>query len=478
MAASAGRKEIRVDTRVPEDHDTFRDALASVGRDGRRRWMYTARTVVGACLLAFLFLAPFLTIGGQPLMLLDVLERRFVLLGVVFRPQDFSVVVLIALAVLVTLVLSTVLVGRVWCGWLCPQTVFMELLFRRLEFLVEGSAERQLRRDRGPWTADRVLRKGLKHAIFFGLSFVIANVFLAWIIGAEKLRVIVTDPPGRHLAGLAAITLFSAVFYAVFARFREQACVLACPYGRMMSALIDSRTVTVTYDGPRGEPRGRLVPHAGRDGRSQGDCIDCHQCVTVCPTGIDIRDGIQLECVNCTACIDACNRVMARVGRPPGLIRLTSHEAVARGERRWLTPRVAAYGSVWLGLVAAVILVLVLRRDLDVVILRQPGTLYATAGAGEIANFYSLQALNRTSRTTPFAIEVVEPGGAIVTVLGHPGEVEPYGLFEGRLLLRIPTDSLAGASTPVRFAVRTGHGVVQTIDSAFLGPAMAGRGGP
>ncbi len=259
-------------------------------------------------------------------MMLNVLERRFVLLGMLFRPQDFYLVVLIGLTCLVTVVLSTVVFGRIWCGWLCPQTVFMEMLFRKIEYIIEGSAEQQLRRDRGPWSRDKMWRRGVKHVIFFALSFVIANVFLAWIIGAPALQAIVTDSPARHVVGLAAIVIFSFVFYLVFARFREQACVLACPYGRMLSALTDARTITITYDWRRGEPRNRLVRGAHE---TTGDCIDCHQCVTVCPTGIDIRDGIQLECVNCTACIDACNGVMARVGRPLGLIRLTSHNAIA-----------------------------------------------------------------------------------------------------------------------------------------------------
>src|SRR5436190_7493290 len=300
-----------------DDHDVFRDELASVARDGRRRWIYArqpagryyrARTVVSVVLLAFLCLAPFARVHGQPLMLLDVVNREFVLLGVFFRPQDFYLVVLIALTVLVTLVTMTVIAGRVWCGWLCPQTIFMEMVFRRLEYLIDGSAEQQLRRNKGPWTIERGARYAIKHAVFFALSFGIANVFLAWIVGAPALWKIVTDPPSQHLAGLTAISVFSLVFFLVFARFREQACVLACPYGRMLSALTDAETVMVTYDATRGEPRGRMTEI------DRGDCIDCHQCVTVCPTGIDIRHGIQLECVNCTACMDACDGVMTRAG--------------------------------------------------------------------------------------------------------------------------------------------------------------------
>ena len=488
---------------LTEEHDAFRNELASVARDGRRKWVYArkpsgrlyrARTVISWVLLAFLFLAPFIQVGGQPLMMLNVLERRFVLLGVLFRPQDFYLVVLIGLTLLVTVMLSTVVFGRIWCGWLCPQTVFMEMLFRKLEYFIEGSAEQQLRRDRGPWTPDKTLRRGGKHVIFFGLSFVIANVFLAWIIGAPALKQIVTDSPADHIVGLVAILIFTFVFYMVFARFREQACVLACPYGRMLSALTDARTITITYDWRRGEPRHRLV--RGGQG-AKGDCIDCHQCVTVCPTGIDIRDGIQLECVNCTACVDACNAVMVRVGRPEGLIRFTSHHAVATsgvvapglgaagGEgagsfisrislaiRSGLSARIAAYTAVWLILACSVAVLLAGRRDLDVLILRQPGTLFTTITGGDVANFYSVQALNRTGRSRAFTIEVVEPHGATVTAIGQLGEVAAYGLTESRVMLRIQPAALAGASTHVRFAVRADDGAVQTIESSFVGPGQ------
>jgi cytochrome c oxidase accessory protein FixG len=466
---------------LSEEHDSFRNALASVARDGRRRWIYArqpsgryyrARTILSWFLLAFLLLAPFVEVGGQPLMLLNVLERRFVILGVLFRPQDFYFVVLLALTTLVTIVLATVVVGRVWCGWLCPQTVFMEMLFRKLEYLIEGSAEQQVRRERAPWTWDKAVRRTVKHGVFFGLSFVIANVFLAWIIGAGQLKIIVTDPPSQHLAGLSAIVVFSFVFYMVFVRFREQACILACPYGRMLSALTDARTVMVTYDWRRGEPRGRLLrTRTDAAGRTSGDCIDCHQCVTVCPTGIDIRDGIQLECVNCTACMDACDGVMTKVGRPRGLIRYTSEDALRHGAPRWISARSAAYGAVWLVLLGIVAVVQAGRRDVDVLILRQPGTIYNTVAGGDVANFYNVQVLNRTGKGRQVRIDVAAPAGGTVTPLGELDHVGPYGLLEGRVMVRLPPQALAGASTPLRFEVRTDEGVAQVIESAFLGPA-------
>lgn len=483
---------------LDEEHESFRNELASIHKDGRRKWVfarqpsgryYRARTILSWFLLAFLFGAPFVRINGQQLVLLDFLERRFVAFGMVFWPQDFYLVVLIALAVLVTLALSTTAVGRIWCGWLCPQTVFMEMLFRKIEYLIDGSAAEQLRRSRAPLTFDTVRRRVLKHGIFFGLSFLIANVFLAYIIGADDLWTIVTDSPAAHLAGLTAIVLFSLVFYGVFARFREQACTLACPYGRVMSTLIDAHTLTVTYDRPRGEPRSRIrhepqarihhEPQARIDHDSQaaahaaGDCVDCGQCVTVCPTGIDIRNGIQLECVNCAACIDACDDVMRRVKRPTGLIRITSHEAVRTGRTQWLTGRVKAYATIWLVLVVSVGTLLARRTDIDVIILRQPGTMFTTLDNGAVANFYNLQVINRTSR--PYALEyrMLSPTGATVTALGANDRVEPYGLVESRIMLQVPRASLTGANTPVVMEIRADGVLVQTASSSLVGPNSA-----
>ena len=459
-----------------EAHQHFRDELASVQKDGRRRWVYArqpsgryyrARTVVSWFLLAFFLLAPFVKVQGQPLLLFNVIERKFVVFGLVFWPQDFYLLVLCVLTGFVTIALVTAAVGRVWCGWMCPQTVFLEMLFRKIEFAIEGSAQQQLRRDKAPLTFDTAWRKGLKHAIFFALSFGIANVFLAYIIGAEQLWTIVTDPPNAHLVGLAAITVFSLVFYSVFARFREQACTFACPYGRVMGALVDASTITVAYDRPRGEPRGRLV--RGTERSDRGDCIDCHQCVTVCPTGIDIRNGIQLECVACTACIDACDDVMTRIGKPTGLIRYASEEGLRRpGATRWLTPRVKAYALVWLVLFSTATTLIARRPDLDVLVLRQPGTLQATLGGGDVGNFYTVQVINRSSRRHALTYAVRQPQGGALTALGEIGHVEPRGLVNGRMLLRLPATALQGTTTPVILEVRSGDALVATIETSFL----------
>jgi cytochrome c oxidase accessory protein FixG len=304
--------------------------------------------------------------------------------------------------------------------------------------------------------------------IFFGLSFAIANLFLAYIIGMEALWTIVTDPPSQHLVGLVAITIFSLLFYGVFARFREQACTLACPYGRVMSALIDRHTVTVTYDSARGEPRGKL----GKPSAARGDCVDCGQCVTVCPTGIDIRNGIQLECVNCTACIDACDDVMTRLARPRGLIRLTSEEAVRTGTLHWLTPRVKAYGVVWALLVAGVSSLIAFRSTIDILILRQAGTAYSEAADGAVANFYNVQIINRSANERVLEYRAVEPAGAIVSMLGPLDRVPAHQIVESRLMLRVPKAGLSGTATPVRFEILEHGRVLDEVTSSFLGPGV------
>ena len=460
------------------EHDTFRGELASVHKDGRRKWVYarqpagrfyTARTLLSYVLLALLFFGPLVTVHGQPILLLNVLERKFIIFGVVFWPQDFYLLVLCVLTGFVTVALVTSAVGRIWCGWLCPQTIFLEMLFRKIEWRIEGSAQQQLRRDKAPMNADTIWRKALKHGIFFGLSFLIANVFLAYIISAETLWGIVSAPPREHVTGLFAIVVFSLVFYAVFARFREQACTLACPYGRVMGALVDERTITPTYDRSRGEPRGKLT--RGAQDADRGDCIDCGQCVTVCPTGIDIRNGIQLECVACTACVDACDATMQRVNRPTGLIRYTSEEAVRTGRPNTLSWRVKAYAAVWLVLCAATVTLIARRPDLDVLILRQPGTLQTTLDNGDVSNFYNVQVINRSGAAYTLAYRVVDAVGGSITPLGPIGEVQPYGLVQGRFLLRLSPKAVSGTTTPVRIEVSERGEVVTVVQTSFIGIA-------
>ena len=399
----------------------FREIPPNQTDSGSRKWLYPrldmgryfrARAGLAVVLLVGLFAGPWVRIAGEPLFLFNVLERRFVFFGVPFWPQDFYLVAIGMLVFIIFIAGFTVVYGRVWCGWACPQTIFMEMVFRPIENWIEGDHNAKKRLDAAPWTGNKIWRKTLKHTLFVLVSFAIANTFLAYIIGTDALLSIVTDSPAEHLAGLGAMVVFTGVFYAVFAYLREIVCLVICPYGRLQSALLDKQSIIVAYDDRRGEPRGKkardekmiLKNEAHRSSRSSvieqpahGDCIDCHICVQVCPTGIDIRNGLQMECINCTQCMDACDTVMDKIERPRGLIRYDSLEGIETGKSWHMTTRMWAYTAVLALLVGVWIVLLTTRADLSITLLRAPGQLFQRAADGQITNLYTLEVLNKTS---------------------------------------------------------------------------------
>lgn len=432
----------------PEHDEHFRAELASIDPKGKRRWIYArkpkgvfyrARTVLSWFLLVFLIAGPFVSIHGHQLLLFDVTNGEFVLFGVPFWPDDFYLIALLFLLGLVSLVILTATLGRIWCGWLCPQTIFLEMFFRKVEWLIEGSPKEQERRNEGPWTWDRSWRFGAKQSIFVIFSFVIANAFLAYFVSSKTLLQYVNEGPFGHIELFVALVAFTVVFYLVFARFREQACLIVCPYGRYMSALVDENTISVTYDFKRGEERSKWQRSDDRRAKSTGHCVDCFECVRVCPTGIDIRDGIQLECVACTACIDACDSVMEKVGLPKGLVRYTSASAVQAGTTKWLTPRIVAYFAMWVVLIGAVSTLFAMRNLIDVNILRSPGTTWTRTADG-IANFYDIRLINKSTDDFAYTIEVPGVTGATVTPLGLPPIAHSGDVIKGRFLINIPDD--------------------------------------
>lgn len=478
-----------IDLDLVEDHERFRAELASIQPDGRRRWIYarkprgrytTWRAIVSVVLLGFLVLAPFVKVGGHQFILLNILTREFVLFGVPFWPNDFYLVALLFLTGVITIVLFTATLGRIWCGWLCPQTVFMEMIFRKIEWLIEGGPKEQAQRRNGPWTVDRAWRAGLKVVVFAAISFGIANVFLSYVISSDQLLRYVVDGPFAHIELFAGLVFFTFVFFMVFYRFREQACLIACPYGRYMSALVDENTVAVTYDYKRGEARHKWTK-ADTDARRQsvqgathratgvGDCVDCHQCVTVCPTGIDIRNGIQLECVNCTACIDACDEVMDKVGMDRGLIRYSSLTAIEQGTTRVFTRRIKAYLAVWCVFVMAVGVLFATRSDLDVVLLRQPKSTWTSMQEGT-ANFYALNIINKTSDDLPYELIVVSPAGYIIKPLNLPPTVKAEQKMEGRLIIIRTAASDRSGDEKLQLVLRSRGNVLRTFETTFMGP--------
>lgn len=479
---------------VEKDHrigqDSFRDHLSTVNKEGKRNWIYPkepsgrfykARNIVAIILLLFFFSGPFITVNGQPLLLLDILERKFVIFGMAFWPQDLHLLLFGMLALIVFIVLFTAIFGRLWCGWACPQTIFMEMVFRRVEYWIEGDRSSQIRLNRSPWNWNKIWRKGLKHGVFFSMAFLISNLFLAYIIGKDQLFTIITDPPSEHLAGLTAITIFSGVFYGVFAFLREQVCHFICPYGRMQSVLLDNNSINVMYDYKRGEPRGKVSERddVGKKATLDdlkaspvsdfGDCIDCNQCVRVCPMGIDIRNGTQLECVHCTACIDACDDVMDKIDKPRGLIRYSSENAIRKEEEKILTPRVAGYSGILAVLIITFFTLLSMRPDTETSIFRQPGTLFQTLPDNKYSNIYEIRVINKTFDTIDYEISLQSPEGEL-NPLGNFNEVPAQGSTKGRFLIILSGEELEGSQTELTFNIYADGELVETVTSGFIGP--------
>ncbi|MCA2004698.1 MAG: cytochrome c oxidase accessory protein CcoG [Ignavibacterium sp.] len=462
---------------LDEEHQEFRNHLATVTKEGKRKWIfpkkpsgrfYNARTIVSFFLLAFLIITPFIKVNGHPFLLLDFPNRHFILFGVPFGPHDFHLFVLAMISFVVFIVLFTVIFGRIFCGWACPQTIFMEMVFRKIEYLIEGDAIQQIKLKNAPWTAKKILKKTLKHVIFFSISFFIANIFLSYIISMDKLIEIVTDPPSQHLSGLFAITVFSGVFYFVFSYFREQACTLVCPYGRLQGVLLDQDSIVIAYDYKRGEPRRKLKK--GEDFSNRGDCIDCHLCVDVCPTGIDIRNGIQLECVNCTACIDACDNVMDKIQRPRGLIRYASLRNIENKAKFKFTPRMMLYSIILFILLTVLTVLMINRTDFNVNVLRTPGMLFQQQPDGKISNLYDLNLVNKTFQPTEIKLKLENPSSGELKIIGTDLKLEPQQIVEAKFMILLPKESITKMNTHVEIGVYDGDKLIKKIKTSFLGP--------
>lgn len=388
------------------------------------------------------------------------------MLGTIFGPHDFFLFLIGMIALVVFALLFTVVYGRVFCGWVCPQTIFMEMVFRKIEYWIEGDASKQMQLNRSEWNSKKILKKTSKHIIFFTLSFIIANVFLAWIIGTDELGKIITDSPMKHLGGLTSIIVFTSAFYGVFAWFREQACILVCPYGRLQGVLLDQNSIVITYDYKRGEPRGRIRKAENQNGK--GDCVDCRQCVEVCPTGIDIRNGTQLECINCTACIDACDYVMEKTGRPKGLIRYASSKGISEGRRFTMTPKVIGYTTILIILIAALSYMLATRTEYEISILRTPGLLSQVQPGGKISNLYDIKINNKTFEAAPLSLRLRDMPGEI-KIIGNQLTAIPQDITESKLLILLDEGSLKGLSTPIVIDIFSGSRKLDEIKTTFLG---------
>jgi cytochrome c oxidase accessory protein FixG len=465
-----------MDPAIYDEADSFRDSISTISKDGNRNWIfpkkpkgrfYNRRTLFSYFLLAVMFVGPFIKLNGHPFMLLNVVERKFILFGIAFWPQDFYLFVLAMLTFVVFIIVFTALFGRLWCGWACPQTIFMEMVFRKIEYWIEGDAAQQKALKNAPPSPEKFRKRILKGSIFFLISFIIANTFLAYIIGIDELKQIVLDDPSNHVGGLIAILVFTFVFFAVYMRFREQACLIVCPYGRLQGVLLDKNSVVIAYDYKRGEPRGKLQKTAES---KFGDCIDCHQCVNVCPTGIDIRNGTQLECVNCTACIDACDGIMDKIKKPHGLIRYTSENAIAEGTKFQITGRIKAYSFVLFVLLTTLLSLLIMRSDVESTILRTPGMIYQQQNDSIYSNLYNVNLINKTFDQMPIDIKLVSPKGSVKWVGNGITKLEGQGSADGEFFVMINQNQIVNARLPIVLEVKSGNKLIETIKTNFIGP--------
>jgi cytochrome c oxidase accessory protein FixG len=480
-----------------QEEEEYRDTIATVDSKGKRIWIYPKkpkgrfyqyRKYVSYFLLLVLFGLPFIKMEGKPFVLLNVLETEFILFGIYFAPQDFHLFVIAMLIFMIFIALFTVIYGRLFCGWVCPQTIFMEMVFRRIEYWIEGDANAQKRLTKAPWTPEKYVKKIGKQLIFIFISLIIAHTFLAYIIGLDEVTKIITDPIGTHWQGFIAMIIFTGMFYGVFAVMREQVCTTICPYGRLQGVLLDENSLAVAYDFERGEPRGKLSrakKDKHKDSLSEvlsigidevkldivnGDCIDCGLCVQVCPTGIDIRNGTQLECVNCTACMDACDEVMVKIKKPEGLIRIDSYNGIIEKKNSLWNSRVAAYSLVLVALLGLESFLFMQRSTVETLFLRTPGMLFQDNNDGYISNLYNYQLINKTDKEMEVNFRCNTLQGIKFEIVGQLPKTKKNQVTEGAVFIKIPKDQIKNRKTELTILVYSGEEIIDESETTFLGP--------
>lgn len=467
-------------SKLPDE--SFRDTIGTINKEGKRAFIfpkkpkgpfYDKRKLLSYFLLVFLLAAPFVKINGHQFLMFNVLERRFNIFSFPFWPQDFHLFVISMIIGVVGLALFTVAFGRIFCGWFCPQTIFMEMVFRRIEYWIDGDRGAQIRLQKQEWNAEKIRKRVTKWIIFFIFSFLIANVFLAYLVSSDRLLLMIKEGPALHTSTLIALLIFTAVFYFVFAWFREQVCIIACPYGRMQGVLLDNKSINVAYDHVRGEKelgRAKFNKQEDRASTGKGDCIDCKLCVHVCPTGIDIRNGTQLECINCTACIDECDTIMESVGLPKGLIRYASEDEIVKKEKFVFTTRMKGYAAVLVILIGVLIGMLFLRNDVEATVLRLPGQLFQHKGEN-ISNVYTYKIVNKTTKQfDEVTFKLIEPKGEIILVGKPKVKVKPDGIAKGTLFIEINPAYLEGDKIKLKIEVYDGENLIETTTTNFMGP--------
>jgi cytochrome c oxidase accessory protein FixG len=439
--------------------------------DVKGRWL-TRRRIVFALLVAFYVVTPLVKIGGKPAIQLEVSTRRFYLFGETFNAQDFWMVLLLALSFVFGLLAVTAWRGRVWCGWACPQTVFLEGVYRPIERFFEGGREQRLKLDAAPWTAKKAALRLAKYATYLFVSLNIAHAAAAIFVGPREFLDMIIEGPGKHVEAFVLVMGFTAILMFNFTWFREQFCVVLCPYGRLQSVLHDKESITVSYFEKRGEPRGKLAKNSPVP---RGDCVDCHRCVAVCPTGIDIRDGLQMECLACLQCVDACDEVMTKVKKPTGLIGFASHNELLGQKRQIVRPRLVVYTAIT-GLALSTLGVsLAMRTPFESNVIRTRGSNPFIVDGEVVRNPFEIHLINKNPEPSKFHIAVTAPV-PVDAVIGTP-EVELASLANARVpvVVSIKKDLVKGPIELTLEITDAASGTVKKQPLKFLSPMSVGR---
>lgn len=456
-----------------EQKESFRDRLENVTSEGKRRWIfprqprgkfYNIRTIFSYIQLILLAGIPFIKINGHPFLLLNFFERKFVIFGLPFGPHDFYLLGLSFISALVFIILFTVIFGRIFCGWLCPQTLFMEMIFRKIEYLIDGNCGEQEKLAKSNMNGVKLKKRIIKFSIFYIVCFVLVHIILSYFTGIEYIFDIIANPLANS-GTYAGIIIVSFILFLEYTRFREQLCTMVCPYGRLQGVLLDQNTVVIGYDYKRGEPREHFSGFGVN--RIYGDCINCKSCVAVCPTGIDIRNGTQLECVNCTACIDACNRVMKIVKFPTGLIRYTSKTQIETGKNKIFNPRVIGYSIVLAFLITIIAILFSNRKDVEITILRTPGVMAQVVDSLRTSNLYDLKVINKTFNQKEMTLKLVNLPGEI-KIIGEDIKLKEQEVLARKFIVILENKSLTMLNTPITLAVYSGSKQLASFNTTFL----------
>ena len=419
--------------------------------------------------------APHIRVGGEPLFLVNILERKFVLFGFIMWPQDTYLLGIAMVSFVVFLILFTVVYGRVWCGWACPQTLFMEIIFRRIEAWIDGSPSQQKALRERPMDFSKFIRRLFKFLVFLIVIFFTVNTFASYFTGKEGLFLAYSRGFSGHPYLLAFLLLFTFIGMFVYGWFREQTCSVICPYGRLQGVLLDNDTVLVAYDYRRGEPRGKGGTPSSRKESGLGHCIDCHQCIQVCPAGIDVRNGTQLECINCCACADACDHVMDKAGLPKGLIRLTSEKSIQLGTPHRFSARAIAYSLVLTALIGFLVFLIAGRSSVEATILRTPGMLWQPYDSTHISNLYNIRLVNKTRTDQAIHIEAHGIDARVLIAGGDSLAVKAKSSTEAVFFLILPSRMAISAKQEILFRVYANGKKVQDFSTTFVGTKPAGQ---